>query len=159
MAVEARAEAMLQSSKSIGPDRIYVGGVEYRVLGPLEVLSDGRPCSLGGPKQRAVLAVLIAAGGRPVPVDSLLQAIYGDDASPSTRAILHTYVSNLRGALGDVIARRSDAYLLDLTDAVTDAAEFENLYDAALALGSAEDMSSRLSDALTLWRGHPYADV
>ena len=134
-------------------------GIEYRVLGPLEVLSEGAACSLGGQKQRTVIAVLVAAGGRAVSVDSLLQAIYGDDAAPSSRATLHTYVSNLRGVLGDVIVRRADAYLVDLAGAVTDAAEFENAYNAALQLGSVEDMATHLRLALRMWRGHPYADI
>jgi DNA-binding SARP family transcriptional activator len=150
---------VIQSLKSTNQAPIYLRDVEYRVLGSLEVLSEGKPRPLGGQKQRAVLAVLVAAGGRAVTVDSLLQAIYGDDASPSSRATLHTYVSNLRGSLGDVIIRRADAYLLDLTGAVTDAAEFENAYNAAVQLGSAEDMASQLRLALSMWRGHPYADI
>src|SRR4051794_8168297 len=133
----------------------YVRRVEYRVLGPLEVLSQGATCSLGGPKQRTVIAVLVAAAGRPVSVDSLLQAIYGDDASPSSRATLHTYVSNLRGTLGDVIVRRGDAYVLDVAGAVIDAADFENAYSSALQLGSAEDMAGSLRLTLSMWRGHP----
>jgi DNA-binding SARP family transcriptional activator len=84
----------------------------YRVLGPLEVLADGLPVALGGPKQRGVIAVLVAAADRPVAVDTLLQATYGEDASPKSRASLHTYVSNLRNVLGDVIVRRGDGYLL-----------------------------------------------
>ena len=61
--------------------RGYVRAVDYRVLGPVEVLADGAPVAAGGPKQRGVVAVLVAAAGRPVSVDTLLQAIYGEDAS------------------------------------------------------------------------------
>src|SRR4051812_17338644 len=139
---------MAQTSEPPIQASSYVRGVEYRVLGPLEVLSEGTACPLGGPKQRAVIAVLVAAAGQPVSVDSLLQAIYGDDASPSSRATLHTYVSNLSGTLGDVIIRRSDAYLLDVAGAVIDATEFENASSAALHLGSADDMASNLRFAL-----------
>jgi hypothetical protein len=106
--------------------------VEYRVLGPIEVRGDGVARPLGGAKQKAVIAVLVAAAGRPVSVDTLLQAIYGDDASPGSRATLQTYVSNLRNIIGDVIVWRADAYLLDCTNAVVDATEFENAYNAAL---------------------------
>lgn len=150
---------MVQASKYQVQDSIYLGDVEYRVLGPMEVRGDGAARSLGGGKQKAVLAVLVAAGGRPVSVDALLQAIYGDDASPSSRATLQTYVSNLRNLLGDVIIRRADAYLLDCTDATIDATAFEQAYNTALKLGSAEDMAARLRDALSMWRGHPYADI
>src|SRR4051794_24196630 len=111
---------MLRTSNSADPRSVYRRGVDYRVLGPLEVVSDGSPAALGGAKQRAVIAVLAAAAGRPVLADTLLQAIYGDDASPTSRAVLHTYVSNLRNVLGDVIIRRRDAYLLACGDALID---------------------------------------
>ena len=75
-----------------------------------------------------------AVAGRAVSVDTLLQAIYGEDASPSSRATLHTYVSNLRHVLGDVIVRQGDAYLLDCTDATIDAALFEQAYRDAIAM-------------------------
>ena len=113
----------------------YRGPVDYRVLGPLEVLAGDAAIPLGGPKQRGVIAVLVAVAGRPVPVDTLLQAIYGEDASPSSRATLHTYVSNLRHLLGDVIVRQGDAYLLDCTDATIDAAVFEQAYRDATRHG------------------------
>ena len=86
--------------------------MDYRVLGPLEVLVDGVPLPLGGPKQRVVVAVLVAAAGRPVPVDVLLEAIYGEEAALGSRRTLQTYVSNLRQVLGDVIVRQGDAYVL-----------------------------------------------
>ena len=108
-----------------------VQALDYRVLGQLEACVSGAPAALGGPKQRGVLAVLVAAAGRPVPVDALLHAIYGEDASPSSRATLHTYVSNLRHVLGDVIVRQGDAYLLDCADATIDAAAFEDVVPGA----------------------------
>lgn len=139
--------------------RREVQGLDCRVLGPLEVCVGGSPASLGGRKQRGVLAVLIAAAGRPVSVDALLLATYGDDASPSAKATLHTYVSNLRKVLGDVIVRQGDAYLLDCTDATIDAAEFEGLCARAGAIEDPEQASGTLRTALSLWRGHAYADI
>ncbi len=106
-----------------------------------------------------VIAVLVAAAGRPVSVDSLLQAIYGDDASPSSRATLHTYVSNLRSTLGDVIIRRADAYLLDWTVRSSTPRSSRTRTTLRLQLGSADDMASQLRLALSMWRGHPYADI
>ena len=160
MRAVTHAPGVLESPKKPASKNVVYGrGVDCRVLGPVEVLSEGSACALGGPKQRAVIAVLAAAAGRPVSVDALLQAIYGEDASPSSRATLHTYVSNLRNVLGDVIVRRSDAYLLDCSDATIDAVEFEDAYNTALRLGSAADMASHLREALSMWRGHPFADV
>jgi DNA-binding SARP family transcriptional activator/WD40 repeat protein len=129
------------------------------VLGPVEVLAAGARVVLGGPKQRAVVAVLVAAAGGPVMVDALLQALYGEDASPTSRATLQTYVSNLRHALGDVIVRRGDAYLLDCSDATIDAVAFEDACRTATAMVDADRASSGLREALAMWRGHPYSDV
>ena len=139
--------------------RNYVQAVNYRVLGPLEVLTDGVAVALGGPKQRVVLAALVAGAGRPISVDALLQAIYGVEASPSSRATLHTYVSNLRNALGNVIVRRGEAYFLDCSSAAIDSVAFEDAYRAAAGLRDADDVASMLRDALAMWRGHPYANV
>ena len=137
----------------------YVRTVEYRVLGALEVLVDGVSLPLGGPKQRGVVAVLVAAAGRPVSVDRLLQATYGEDAAPTSRATLQTYVSNLRQVLGDVIVRQGDGYSLDCDNSTIDATGFEDAYRTASALGDADDVAFRLRDALAMWRGHPYADI
>ena len=106
-----------------------VRGLEYRVLGPLEVASTAQRRSAA--EAATVLAVLIAAAGRPVCVDTLLQAMYGEDAAPRGKATLHTYVSNLRRVLGDVIVRQGDAYILDCADATIDAAAFEDAYRSA----------------------------
>ena len=137
----------------------YDQTVDYRVLGPFEVLVDGVPLALGGPKQRGVVAVLIAHAGRPVSVDTLLQAIYGEDAAPTSRATLQTYVSNLRHALGDVIVRQGDAYFVDCNSSTIDAVAFEDAYRAASTWADPDEAASRLREALAMWRGHPYADI
>jgi DNA-binding SARP family transcriptional activator/WD40 repeat protein len=133
--------------------------MDCRVLGPLEVLVDGRSLPLGGPKQRVVVGVLLAAAGRPVSVDVLLEAIYGEDAAPGGRRTLQTYVSNLRQVLGDVIGRQGDAYLLRCGGSEIDSVEFEECYRAASAMTDADGAASMLRAALVMWRGHPYADV
>src|SRR6476659_5666834 len=105
--------------------------MRYRVLGPVDVVgNDGDAIFVGGPKQRTVLAMLVAAAGGMASVDRLLQAMYGDDAAPSNRATLHTYVYNLRRTLGDVIVRQGDGYVLSADGSTIDAIEFE---DACLA--------------------------
>ena len=114
----------MQDSAVAGRVEEYVRLVDDRVLGPLEVLVDGVPHPLGGPKQRVVVAVLVAAAGRPVPVDVLLEAIYGEEAAVGGRRTLQTYVSNLRQVLGDVIVRRGDAYVLTCTGSEIDSVQF-----------------------------------
>ena len=113
----------------------YVRTVEYRVLGALEVLVDGVSLPLGGPKQRGVVAVLVAAAGRPVSVDRLLQATYGEDAAPTSRATLQTYVSNLRQVLGEVIVRQGDGYSLDCDNSTIDATGFEDSVSDGVGVG------------------------
>jgi DNA-binding SARP family transcriptional activator len=132
---------------------------DYRVLGRLEVRVGGALVSLGGRKQRGVLAVLVAAAGRPVSVDALLLAIHGEEASPGGKATLHTYVSNLRRTLGDVVVRHGDAYALDCAEATIDAALFEAACLRAAAIDDSERASRRLRVALSLWRGPAYADI
>ncbi len=134
--------------------------MRYRVLGPLDIArDDGEVLLAGGPKQRVVLAVLVSAGGRTVSVDRLLQAMYGDDAAPSHRATLQTYVSTMRRLLGDVVVRQGDGYLLQLTGCTVDAVEFEDAYRATIGIDDPDEVSTRLRNALLRWRGHPYADV
>jgi predicted ATPase/DNA-binding SARP family transcriptional activator len=135
--------------------------MDYRVLGPLEVRVGDRPCEIGGPKQRTVVAMLVAAWGRPVSIDGMLQALYGDDASPSLRRSLQTYVSNLRQVVGDVIEHRANAYRLVPDDSTLDASQFEaSVERAGATLGDDPATAATvLRTALAMWRGPPYADV
>jgi len=154
-----RTLAMVTDLHGITEAGSEVRGLEYAVLGQLEVRVRGTAAALGGRKQRGVLAVLIAAAGRPVSVDALLLATYGEDASPGGKATLHTYISNLRHLLGDVIVRQGDAYRLESTEATIDAAAFEDLCARAAAIADPERASGTLRQALALWRGHAYADI
>ena len=140
-----------------GPDE-YRFGMEFKVLGPLEVSENGETYALGGPKQRAVLALLIEHAGRSVSTGSLIEGVYGDDSPQGARRSIQTYVSNLRGAIGDVIHGTSDGYQLAVERDQVDAYQFEN----AMALAKDETAvraSAVLREALALWRGHPYSDV
>jgi len=134
---------------------------QFTVLGTVEVRSDGQRHSLGGPKQRTALAVLIAHLGRRVATDALIEAIYGADAPDGARRTVQTYVSNLRRDLGDVIKPEPDGYMLEVARDRVDATRFEDAVTAAIDQLAAEpiDAASRIRQALALWRGHPYADV
>jgi DNA-binding SARP family transcriptional activator/WD40 repeat protein len=135
--------------------------MEILVLGAVEAVRDGVPLRLGGPKQRAVLALLAAAVGRRVSVDLLIAGVYGDEASTGARRTIQTYVSNLRRDLGDVLHGSGDGYVLELVPSAIDAGRFEAAYQAALreVQQEPERAAARLLEALALWRGHPYADV
>jgi DNA-binding SARP family transcriptional activator len=73
--------------------------IRIRVLGPLAAEVDGHPVDLGGPRQRAVLALLVAARGEVVPVDRLIDDLWRGEPPPKASASLQAYVSNLRRLL------------------------------------------------------------
>ena len=134
---------------------------EFGALGALEARVDGERRPIGGPKQRAVLAVLIAGAGQRVSTDVIVDALYGEDSPPRARRTVQTYVANLRGEVGDVILPEPDGYVLDVPRSHVDTTKFEDLVSAAIAIADEqpETASSRIRVALALWRGLPYADV
>ena len=135
--------------------------MNVRVLGPLEILSDGVDVRLGGPKQRTVLALLAAEVGRPVSVETLIDGVWGDEPTAGARSTLQTYVSNLRVAIGDVIVREDGGYRLVSEPENVDAVEFERAVEQASGLveTAPAEAAQQLGAALALWRGHPYADL
>jgi WD40 repeat protein/serine/threonine protein kinase/DNA-binding SARP family transcriptional activator len=140
----------------------YVGSdVEIRVLGALEVRSNGVDARLGGRKQRTVLALLAAEVGKRVPVDALIDGVWGEEPTTAARSTLQTYISNLRAAIGDVIVREDGAYRLATDPARVDAVEFEQAVASSAEVVETDpaEASQRLRAALALWRGHAYADL
>jgi class 3 adenylate cyclase len=142
--------------------RVGNSQLELRLLGPLEVSSGGRAVSLGGPKPRALLAVLALDLGRVVSVDRLVEELW-PGAPPETAAhAVQVYVSQLRKALGgDALPRKGPGYSLDLDPDRVDVARFVRLVEEgreALAAENAGDAASMLREALSLWRGPALAD-
>src|ERR1043165_5208030 len=74
--------------------------MEFRVLGPLQVLDRNGPVTLGGPMQRAVLGALLLEPNRVVSMDRLIDRLWGDNPPSRASGTLQAYVSNLRRALG-----------------------------------------------------------
>ena len=130
------------------------------MLGPLDVVGNGDSV-LGGPKQRAVLGMLISRVGQPVSNDQLVDGIWGEDPPSAVQTSLHSYVSNLRTAVGADIERSGGGYILNANPADVDAAEFQRLVDEGTRAISAnpENASEALRTGLALWRGKPYADL
>ncbi|HSM45244.1 MAG TPA: BTAD domain-containing putative transcriptional regulator, partial [Acidimicrobiia bacterium] len=135
--------------------------MKIRVLGALEVEAGGEIRALGGPRQRALLAVLIAEVPNSITAESLITGIWGDDAAPRTRASLQTYVSNLRQIFGGRIVFDRGAYRIDVDPAAIDANVFVETLVAARSQVATdpEGASSALRAALAEWRGRPYADL
>jgi len=122
--------------------------VEFRVLGPLEVLEEGHSIPLPGPKTRAVLALLLLDANRVVPLDRLVDGLW-DEAPPETATkTLQVYVSQLRKALGaERIQTHARGYSVATGPDELDAARFEQLTG-----------EGRFDEALALWRGPALAD-
>ena len=136
--------------------------MEFRILGPLEVWDGGGEVSLGGPKPRALLAVLLLHPNEVVPADRLIDELWGADSPEDAAAALRVNVSRLRKALPqDVLGTRPPGYLIRIQADELDLHRFERLVDegrSLLARGLAADASERLRDALSLWRGPALAD-
>jgi DNA-binding SARP family transcriptional activator/ABC-type transport system substrate-binding protein len=137
--------------------------MEFAVLGRLEVRIDGRALPLGGPKQRALLAILLLSANEVVSRDRLVDALWGEHTPSSAGRSLDSYVSRLRGLLGaDRVERLSPGYRIRVDPDELDVARFETLLEqgrAAAAGGDPAAARDRLREALRLWRGRALADL
>jgi len=141
--------------------------IGVRVLGPVEVTVGGARTDVGGPRQRSVLARLIAAQGRVVSADRLIEDLYADEAPPRALAAVQSYVSHLRRALepgrhawaaAGVLVTSPPGYALRLDRTAVDAWEFEDEVHGAAALDDAATAHDRLSAALARWRGAAFQE-
>ena len=140
--------------------------MRFGLLGSLSVLDDaGRPLELGGNQSRTVLAVLLAAGGRVVTAEALVDILWGEDPPASAPGTLQSYISRLRRELEPDRARGADArvllweppgYRLAAEPSDVDFRRFEALAEegrALLAAGRAGEAREVLLQADALWRG------
>jgi DNA-binding SARP family transcriptional activator/tetratricopeptide (TPR) repeat protein len=136
--------------------------IGIRVLGPLEADVDGAPADLGGPRQRCVLARLIAEHGRVVSADRLIEDLYADEAPPRALAAVQSYVSHLRRVLepgraahtpARVLITAPPGYAVRLGPETVDAWSFEDDVHQAAVLADPAAAHARLSAALERWRG------
>jgi len=124
--------------------------VEFRVLGPLEIVGDdGRVVELPAAKVRALLVRLLLDRNRVVPADVLVDDLWGEQPPPTAAKTLQVYVSQLRKALGgERVDTQHGGYRLRADAGEVDVDEFEQLV-----------ADGRPRDALALWRGPAFADV
>lgn len=133
--------------------------LEFRVLGPLEVWDDERALQLGGPKQRALLALLLLDAGRVVSTDRLIDVLWGEQPPATAATSLQNLVSQLRKLLGaGVLVTKPPGYRLEIEAEQLDLERFRRLVDGARQAPAAE-RSSKLREAIALWRGAPLADL
>ena len=145
--------------------------MEFRILGPLEVVEDGRSLDLGGPKQRALLAALLLRANEVVSQDALIDDLWGETPPATAAKTLQAYVSRLRKALAgpDDEARtaarletQGHGYVLRIAPRALDADVFQRLLEEGREANARDDPKlavDRLRDALALWHGPPLADL
>ena len=137
--------------------------MEFRILGPLEVRELDRAIQLGGPRQRAVLAILLTRAGQVTPADVLVDELWGDEPPETAAGVLQNYVSRLRKELGrDVILTRGTGYAVEVARHEFDLRAFERLLELgseALETGAASEAARLLREGLDLWRGPALGDL
>jgi DNA-binding SARP family transcriptional activator len=143
--------------------------VDFRFLGPFDVVENGRSVGLGGAKQRALLAILAIHANEVVPAERLIEQLWPGDAPESAVNTLQGYVSRLRKVLDPdgsngaqpTIVFRAPGYVLTMPPEWIDARRFERLLveaEARAATGDAAAAAVSLREALGLWRGAPLSD-
>ena len=140
------------------------GRLEYRLLGPVEVLRDGRPVDIRAPRLRGLLAALLLNSPDIVSTDLLIDALWGEDVPETARTALQVHVSRLRKLLAPdtPLETVSSGYRLRVELDQVDVHRFERLIDdgrASLASGQADRAHLLLTRALELWRGQPLENV
>ncbi|MFI5685570.1 BTAD domain-containing putative transcriptional regulator [Streptomyces sp. NPDC051636] len=140
--------------------------MRFEVLGPVTVRTgDGNPVSVPEAKVRALLADLLVHHGRPVPVDRLIDDLWGESLPGNPGNTLQTKVSQLRRALakGGADARAlveygPAGYTLRVPEDAVDSGRFMELTARARTAADPRAKVSLLSEALGLWRGAAFAD-
>ena len=144
--------------------------IDFLILGPLEVLDEGRAVRLGGAKQRALLAVFLLHRGEALSTERLIDELWGERPPATAAKTVQVHVSRLRKALAGgkgngstgMIVTREHGYELELDPDRLDAHRFERLVAEGrreLASGRPERATEALERALSLWRGPPLADL
>ncbi|MBV9058902.1 MAG: AfsR/SARP family transcriptional regulator, partial [Pseudonocardiales bacterium] len=146
-------------------------GLEWRALGPVEVIVEGRLVDLGPPTQRGLFGLLLSRVDQPVTLDALVDQLWSGDPPPAAMASLRAYVSNLRRVLeprrpprapAAVLRTVAPGYLLDSRGVEFDARRFTAHASAgrtALDHADPQRAVAEFDAALGLWRGQAYADM
>src|SRR3954452_17177465 len=142
--------------------------LEFRILGPLAVLAGGEPVSIGGPKQRALLALLLLSSNRVVSRDRLVGELFADLSPNSADHALRNQISRLRKVLSATgvdpprLVAQPPGYLLRVEPEELDLEDFEGLFAEgreALAGGRPTAAARALEAAEALWSGPALADL
>jgi DNA-binding SARP family transcriptional activator len=135
--------------------------MEFRILGPLEVRTDGQTVPVPGHRQHCLLAFLLLNADQIIPADRLIDELWPDEGSDSGAAALQACVSRLRKALGAYakeLATAAPGYVLHVRSDALDVRRFERLLEQAEGEEPAV-AAKTLDEALALWRGPALADL
>ncbi|MEU9305153.1 BTAD domain-containing putative transcriptional regulator [Streptomyces sp. NPDC048269] len=138
--------------------------MDFKILGPVSAVLDGRPVPLDGSKQRTALAALLLAQGQVITDERLTTLLWGWQPPATSTRQLYTYVSRLRTRLGPGhgLERLGAGYRMDITPGALDWDRFRELAAtgrADLLAGRYADAERRLGQALALWSGPALSDV
>jgi basic membrane lipoprotein Med (substrate-binding protein (PBP1-ABC) superfamily)/DNA-binding SARP family transcriptional activator len=168
--VERRPEERDGDPKAILlPVASYDGPVRFEVLGPLRAVApvpaggataDTGGQALGGPKQRLVLALLLAEPNTTISLERLIDGVWGERPPDSARHTLQSYVSELRKTIGEVIERDGTGYAIRVDADGLDSLEFEARVTEARARLAQDPHAAiaELTATLSLWRGQAFED-
>ena len=143
--------------------------MDYRILGPLEVLDEGRDIPVQGSKQRALLGLLLLHGNETLSTARVIDELWGDQPPATATKTVQVHVSRLRKALAvpgngapGALLTREHGYELRVEPDALDADRFESLAEHGsreLAAGHPGEAVAALEAALGLWRGPPLSDL
>lgn len=128
------------------------------LLGPVEIHLEGRQAGVGGAKPRLLLVLLALNAGKVVPVDRLIDGLWGDEPPATARKALQVHISTLRRLLGQrTIVTEGPGYRLD---ADVDIDRFESMIEQGGDLNDRPELAvATLEEALAMWRDSPFADL
>src|SRR5918999_1712987 len=145
-------------------------GMDFRILGPLEVLDESRSrVALGGDKQRVLLGLLLVNAGETLNTDRLIEELWGKRPPATAAKTVQVHISRLRKALAgagngseDLVVTREHGDQLEVDPERIDSRRFERLLAegrSELGANRPERAAPALEEALALWRGRPLADL
>lgn len=143
--------------------------MEFLLFGEVQLRVEGQPLDVGTPRQQAVLAALAVDAGRPVPIEKLIDRVWGDDPPGEARNVVYSHLSRIRQLLTEAagltgtktgVTRRSAGYVLEIDPGAVDLNRFAHLVERGNDVRETDDdRAAALREALLVWRGAPLAGL